>query len=290
MANDVAIIFPIGIEDEWRARAFDWVQRWYTEHIPGIQIIGRSPDPWSKGAAIADAVSQIPDSVEILILADADSFLWNPADLTRAVEMVRSGRSAWIVPHERVYRLKQAETERLHDDPKARARLGHTCRPVYIGPAGGGITVLSVDAYRTVNGVDPRFEGWGGEDVAFGWALETLVAPITRLDAALVHLWHPHPAPTLRGSADSEALVALYQAARGVPRRMTALVAGEMWNPLPPLDTPIRFRMIAARSTLRLASGAIVRFIQGTYETRDLDEVEQIRRHVGRTVREERTA
>lgn len=282
-----AVLMPAGITDDWRAKALHYVTAWYRRHFSNLEIaVGESPDPWSKGAAIADALERSGPSAQVLVLADADSFIHNPDDLAEAISLVERGKCPWVIPHEHVYRLKESETARLHDDPTSRPRLGHTCRPVYIGPAGGGITVVARDAYDTVHGIDARFVGWGGEDVAFGWALETLVAPPERLTGHLVHLWHPHPAPNLRGSAESEHLVARYQEARGVPRRMTAVVAGEEWSPLPPLEVPVRFRMIANRSTLRLSSGAVIRFRQRIYETTDQDEIEQIRRH--RTVREER--
>ena len=136
---------------------------------------------------------------------------------------------------------------------------------------------MSRAAYDRVHGIDPSFLGWGGEDLAFGWALDTLAGPHTRLTGTLVHLWHPHPAPKLRGSAESETLVARYRSARGVRRRMDAVIAGSSWSPPPELPEPIRFRMTTNRTTLRLLSGENVTFTRGIYETVDADEVEQLR-------------
>lgn len=286
--SSAAVLMPSGITDEWRARARTWVERWYGRHFPGMPIYTgeATSGEWSKGEAIANACAQVLHRPAAYVLADADSFLEDPAELRRALELVTTGAASWVVPHHEVYRLRDVETQRLHDDPTATPRLGWTCRPIYPGPAGGGITVLSPDAFELVRGIDRRFLGWGGEDVAFGYALETLVAPVTRLAGRLVHLWHPHPAPSLRGSPESEELVARYTAARGVRRRMEAVIAGEEWVPLPPLAEPIRFRMTANRNTLRLPSGGFVHFRQSIYETTDPDEVEQIRAHP-QLVREE---
>lgn len=285
-----AVLMPSGITDAWRDRARTWVARWYGQHFPNAPIFtGKTSGEWSKGAAVEaarDLCAQDLGRPDVYVIADADSFLHDPADLARAIEMVSTGAAPWVVPHSEVYRLKDAETERLHNDPTAEARLGWTCRPIYEGPAGGGITVVSPDAFDTVRGIDARFLGWGGEDIAFGYALETLVAPPTRLAGRLVHLWHPHPAPNLRGSPASEDLVARYQQARGIRHRMAAVVAGGDWTPLPPLPEPIRFRMTANRQSLRLSTGGYVHFRQGIYETTDQDEVEQIRHH-HRIVREE---
>lgn len=274
---DVAALMPSGITDEWREQARTWTVRWYRKHFPGMPIYtGTAAGEWSKGAAIADALAQ--SSAELLVLADADSHIFRPDALARAIEHVAAGRSSWATPHGKVYRLSEVETRRLHNHPDNMPRLGWTCRPIYEGIAGGGITVVTRAAFELVGGVDPRFLGWGGEDVAFGYALETLTGRPERFSGELVHLWHPHPAPTLRGSPASEELVAQYKHARGVARRMRAVLAGEPVIAAEPLPRPVRFRMTANRNALKLPCGDIVRFAAGIYETSDPDEVEQIRR------------
>lgn len=274
--TSTAVLMPSGITDEWRARARDFVEQWYRQHFPSMPIFtGSASGEWSKGAAIADALHQAAElAPEILVLADADSFTARPEELAAAVELVRAGRP-WAQPHRLVYRLSEKETSSVHAG--ARPRLAKVCRAPYGGPLGGGITVISREAFELVGRIDPRFLGWGGEDVAFGWALETLAPGGARLDGALVHLWHPHPAPNLRGSEASEELVAKYRAARGVPRRMAAVIAGEEWAPLPPLEPAVRFRMTANRTSLRLPSGDVIHFAGGIHESSDPDEVEQLR-------------
>lgn len=285
------LVIPAGVAgDEWRERALAFVVEHYRTHHADLFdeiTYGTSGEPWSKGAAVRAAVDEIsPAGRDVLVIADADSYVTNPAILADAVELVSVGRKQWVTPHRSVFRLKQAETERLYSDPTRRARVRQVVRTPYIGPIGGGITVLSAEAFERVGGIDERFEGWGGEDVAFGWMLETLVGPHTRLAGNLVHLWHPHPAPTLRGSPESEALVAQYAEARGMPRRCEALARREPWESLAPLPDPVRFRMTANRRTLRLfGSSKVLRFSNGTYVTRDPDEIEALRRI--RIVREE---
>lgn len=282
--TEVAVLMPSGVTDEWRGNARDFVEAWYARHVDAPVLVGECSGEWSKGAAFADALGRASSTADVLVLADADSFIAEPRDLLRSIEKCAAG-SAWIVPHSRVYRLNAEETERLHREPTSKPRLGWTCRPMYYAVAGGGITVVRREAFEQVGGVDPRFLGWGGEDVAFGYALETLVGPAVLDDGQLVHLWHPHPAPDLRGSAESEALVAQYAGARGIPRRMVDVVAGRAWTPAAPLAEPVRFRMTANRESLRLPSGDIARFKQRSYETTDPDIVEQLRRI--RIVREE---
>lgn len=275
----VAVYIPARITDDHRAAALEYVQGWYTRHLPGVPLIlcTAPGDVWSKGAAIAAGRAYAPEP-GVMVIADADSFLTDPSILAAAIEMVSMGGAGAVTPHRRVYRLTERESTRITATPGARPRLGHTARPAYEGPIGGGITVVSAKAFDTVHGVDPRFEGWGGEDICFGWALETL-SSVVRLDGVLVHLWHPHPAPTLRGSPESEALVARYRDARLVPRRMEAVVAGDEWEPAEPLAEPVRFRMKANRTSLRLPNGDVVRFTGprrdartgGAFETYDPD-------------------
>lgn len=278
-----AIVIPARPADPWRAAALTYVEAWYARHLPDAELLvgGDVEGEWSKGAAVRSLVDRT--EARVLVIADADSFVTDVADLNAALDMVRHGARHAVTPHRRVYRLSERETARLEADPTLAPRLGHTVRPVYNGPIGGGITVVDRWAFDAVGGIDPRFLGWGGEDVAFGWALETLCAPVEQMDAVLVHLWHPHPAPKLRGSPESEALVAKYQAARLIPRRMAHVVRHEDPPPAEPLEAPVVFRMKGGRTSLRMPNGDVVRFTGGsaryggTYATADPDVVTMLR-------------
>lgn len=286
MLNDleVAVVIPFDpAGDEARARAFEFVRGHYAARHPTWRIVagaGDSGEVWSKGAAVAGLLEQT--SAELLVIADADSFIADHATLAEAVHLVAVRNATWVVPHVKVHRLTEAATLEVYAG--RRPRLGKTVRPPYVGLIGGGILVIRRTDFLRAGGFDPRFLGWGGEDQSLGWALETLVGWPTRLEGTLVHLWHPHPAPDLRGSEASEALVAEYRAARGRPRLMAALAER---LPLPPpleLADPVRFRL-ANRNTVRVA-GEVLRFAGGVYETRDADLVDALRQHPN--VREER--
>lgn len=213
----VSILVPLGGPAcEWRERAWSWVRRHYLDNHGDWELVtGECHElEWSKGAAVADAFSRA--SGDTLVIADADSFTTPDAVAQAALT------KTWAVPHGRVYRLTRRATELLYSG--APLHRGRTVRDPYMGPAGGGIVALTREAYLAVGGVDPRFRGWGGEDICLAMALEALVGPYTRIGAPLYHLWHPHPAPDLRGSPESEALVARYRAARRSRDRMASLV------------------------------------------------------------------
>jgi hypothetical protein len=227
----VSVIVPTGgVECEWRERARRWVLDWYRREHPEWDLIeGRSGLPWSKGAAVADGYGHA--SGDIIVIADADSFI-HPQSLTKAVGGIKRDRPHWAVPHGTVYRLSQASTEAIYAGARPHARM-ELARKAYKGLPGGGIVVLNRSAYETVGGIDPRFEGWGGEDLTFGWVLRCLCGPPWRETAPFWHLYHPHPAPSLSGSPESEALVAQYRAIRRLPNETRALIAARQAQ-LPP--------------------------------------------------------
>lgn len=210
----------------WRARAWEYIRRHYTDRHGRWQlVIGACEGPWSKGLALADALGRADG--EVLVLADADSFV-DPQVLNNATLKVAAGADPWAVPHTMVHRLSRAGTEMLY---AGTLDANRTCRRPYMGVAGGGIVVVARAAYEAAGGVDPRFYGWGGEDMCLGWALNALVGQHRRHGARLIHLWHPSDAPRLnergspRGSDESEALAARYRIARHDPARMAAVVS-----------------------------------------------------------------
>lgn len=219
----VSIVMPYTSNDPARQAARRYVLDWYARHHPGWELIegDSGAGEWSKGRALADAAGRATH--DILVLADADSIV-PPEFLEEATRRVVGG-AGWVMPHRTVYRLSQAHTERVYAGAEPANR--DLCRPAYRGVVGGGITVLSRDTWRAVGGIDPRFVGWGGEDIAFGWALETLIGPAVKLTAPLYHLWHQQEAQGdhRRGCPASEALAGRYRQARNKPDVMRALVA-----------------------------------------------------------------
>jgi hypothetical protein len=47
------------------------------------------------------------------------------------------------------------------------------------------------EAFELVGGMDWRFSGWGGEDVAFMRAVDTLYGKHKTTRNQVLHLWHP---------------------------------------------------------------------------------------------------
>lgn len=238
-----------------------WVRARWEHHHPGWQIL-EAPDPgtdWSKGRAVASVIARADH--DVLVVADADSFA-DPAALSEAAEM--AAVHGWAVPFTEVRRLNEEATAAVTagppdtDPPAARSALA---RGVYCPGPGGGIVAVTREAWDTVGGIDPRFKGWGGEDLAFGWALATLVGPLHRATGPLWHLWHP---PIRDKRPHSAELADRYRLAFGAPRLIRHVRFGA-----PPGDPPPR---LPDRAVFRLRRPLNVagRFLPaGVNRTRD---------------------
>lgn len=221
---NATIVVPFNPGNPERDRLWLWVRARYQHFHPEWEVIeGRCHgEQWSKGRAVADGARRA--TTEALIVADADS--WVPAEgLRKAVNLL--DRAPWVVPHSKVHRLSPHLTESVlarepvDEVPVARRSLA---RQAYSGPPGGGIVVLTRTTLETAGPPDPRFNGWGGEDISWAKALNTLAGSFTRLRYPLFHLWH-EPQPTYRKALPaSEALAGRYLEASGKPAKMRALL------------------------------------------------------------------
>lgn len=222
---NVSVLVPYRPDSPERDAAWAYVRQWWEREHPDWQIItGACPDgPWVKAEAVADALSRADG--DLLVLADADVICHG---VGAAVDAVRRG-APWAVPHRGVHRLAAAATTSVLaggplPDPGARPNRGVTVES-YTGVAGGGLTALPRAAYERVP-LDPRFLGWGSEDLAWSHALLVTYGGPWRGVAPLVHLWHPPASRMTRavGSAESLRLLHRYRASP-TPDRIAALLA-----------------------------------------------------------------
>jgi hypothetical protein len=231
----VAVLVPWRPDGGPRQTVWAWVRRqWALWHEDYEIVTGACPDgPWSKGAAVADALSQT--GAGTLVVADAD--VWT-VGVPEAVDAVVSGRARWAMPHQLVRRLTEEATQAVLDGASV---SGQPTAETHRGMQGGGMIVLDRQVLEGVP-MDPQFTGWGQEDQAWALALETLAGPMWRGTSDLFHLWHP-PAPRRSrsvGSAESLARYRRYQAAAGQQAQMRALVAE--FCPTPLEGSPMTYR------------------------------------------------
>lgn len=219
----VAVVVPLAIADPARERAWSVVESRLVDDGWPILTGPNVSDLWCKSLAVSAAIPATrPD--DVLVVHDADVIL-DLAALRAAVDVVESGTVPWAIPHRDVYRLSERATDRFYVTGEL-PEQPELVRWPYIGVEGGGAVVLRRETYDRVP-IDPRFLGWGDEDVCWGWALRTIYGEPWRSTARLVHLWHPHAAPGAQRSPrwESDTLRRRYRAAQVDVDRMRALVS-----------------------------------------------------------------
>lgn len=203
-----------------RERAWEWVQRQYSENHPTWEIVTGSPEPFSRSRGILEAARKT--DADVLVVSDADVY----CDPSEAVDA--AGEHGWAVPHLFLHRLSEASTACVLAGEDWRGLPLSTdnaqdSKP-YKGNEAGTLLVIRQDVLEDVP-PDPRYVSWGQEDTSWSKALRVLVGPPWRGDRDLPHLYHP-PASRLsrvKGSEENMQLYRRYKQARH-PQLMRRLV------------------------------------------------------------------
>lgn len=229
MQHDFTIVIPFrGANCPHRILALQHVLGWLqAQHgWPVFVQVDDDEAAWCKGAVVQRALDQCGDAPG-LIIHDAD-VLVAPGDLSRAVSAVCSGY-AWAQPHSHVTRLTRRGTRLAMSGGLAPVGTapGGTYGRRHAAAAAGGIVVTTRASWELTGGIDRRFVGWGGEDISWARALDTLAGEGFRGDGEMWHLWHPEqpmPHGRRRGSPEVEELAGRYAEAEGDVALMTQLV------------------------------------------------------------------
>lgn len=204
-----------------RERAWAWVRAQYARLHPDWRVVEAvAPDgPWCKATAAMPAIEAADDG--IVVVADADVFAARTPET--AVAAVESGLAAWAAPHLLVRRLNERGTNMLIAGETGFAEQQD--QAPYRGLMGGGVVVARRETLLDCP-LDPRFVGWGQEDLSWGVALHVLHGPAWRGNGPLWHLWHPpqHRMNRKVGSIAGQQLQRRYLAARRDPAAMRALI------------------------------------------------------------------
>ena len=201
----ISVLIPFKSDDGPRDRIFRWIrQRWEGLFPEAEVIVGENPGEFNRSRSINDAFSRSTGSV--VIVADADTVFY-PEVIERAIEAVQQRRT-WVLPYEFYDRVHPQSTDQiLEQPPTAEIPKGTYLADDSITIACSGVLVLPREAFEVVHGFDPRFDGWGYEDVAFRDSVDVLWAKHERiLGERVLHLWHPpglqFSQPNIRFNAD----------------------------------------------------------------------------------------
>jgi hypothetical protein len=225
--SKVTVLIPYSKwECPHRNRVLSYIlRRWESEYPEWNVIVGESEaNPWRKSVSIQRALRQVKDGV--VIIADAD--VWVPG-IEHAVNALKGG-FGWVKPHSLFVRLNEEATRRVlndGDDFQELASIQENLEEIpYQQTPCGGVLVIHPEVARVVP-ADPRFEGWGGEDVSWSRALTTLIGANYMTDLISYHLWHPPQERIDRKTPNekNQKLQERYQKYRGSFTNMDVLVS-----------------------------------------------------------------
>ena len=239
MTASVSVVVPYrGDGRNWRDKAWQYVAAWWKTTHPTWQVVqGFSlAGPWVKAHAVADGLRWADG--DIVVIADADVIGDGFGEVAAKVD---TGEAVWAMPHTWVCRLTQLATRRLYDGgqlPEDRLRDREQVMERHVAAPGGGLVIMRRSTYDATP-MDPRFRGWGLEDVAWAHALHLMHGRGHRAEGTLWHMYHPAQERISRTVGNKESL-ALWR--RYLTTRSKAGIAALLAEipPAPVVQVPIR--------------------------------------------------
>jgi hypothetical protein len=220
--KNVSILIPYRPDNGPRDRAFKWVKKFYKEYMPEAELcIGCCKHRiFSRSQAINDAAAKATRN--IFVIVDSDIF-FDPKIVEESISLL--DQYPWVIPYNRVIRFSKITSKRLYKTkPELPIKMklkGHITDGFH-----GGMNIVPRWYFEKVHGFDERFCGWGGEDDAFAYSLNTLCGEFIRLEHEIFHLWHT-PFSGYEGLEDKDSIYQLflrYQQANGNPEAMQNLI------------------------------------------------------------------
>ena len=200
----ISILIPFSSDDPVRIKTFNWLLTYLSFHLPKAEIIiGKSrSEVFCKGEAFNDAYRR--SNGKVLVLLDADAYMKTSTIEECAdniLEAESRGHNLWYVPYRKLYRLTKEVTEKIVDsDPRHPYELELPIRDEdhdnkgysykYGHRYGAMVTIIPRKAMEAIKCFDERFKGWGGEDIAFLRAMDTMFGKNKSVNENMYHLWH----------------------------------------------------------------------------------------------------
>jgi glycosyltransferase involved in cell wall biosynthesis len=209
-----SILVPFRPDHSSRDHNWKWLKK-YWKHVFGDTaevVMGYDYwQPFSKTSALNNAARKA--KTDIFVMIDADAYI-DPMVIYRAVVRIkhseRKGHPLWFVPYRRVYRLTPEASDRVVgddcrlvfdqyqwpnpkiplEDPPPAEDVENLSTAHYGHRYGALLQIMSRRAFYSVGGMDCRFRGWGGEDVSFMRAVDTLYGKHKTFNEPIYHLAH----------------------------------------------------------------------------------------------------
>ena len=190
----------VGRGANWR-----WLKQFWEAELPAAQIVVGVDDglPFSKTCAVNNAFQNSDPANDIVVILDADCYI-EPSVILTCTDAIREARRwnepLWFIPYRWLYRLTDTSTARLiGSDPADAVRfptppigtdVGSTLGAAIGHRFGALIQIMPREAFIEIGGCDPRFRGWGGEDITTLRVLDTLYGIHETKKNEVLTLWH----------------------------------------------------------------------------------------------------
>ena len=199
----ISLLIPFTTKSAERREEFEWLLKYWRHELPDAEIIvGESHSRiFCKGEALNQAARKATGRV--LVILDADAYIPGKI-INRCADRILEEMHdhLWYVPYRHLYRLKKEISKKiLASDPEHPLRLSippsmddveNGKQSSYGHRYGAMLMIIPREALDAVGGCfDERFKGWGGEDVAFLRALDTLYGKHKTANTDILHFWHP---------------------------------------------------------------------------------------------------
>ena len=201
----ISLIVPFRTDNAERERNWLWLAEYWKAALPEAEVVigTDGSTPFCKTHAVNSAFTRATG--DVIVILDADCYI-SAGTIREAARQIRSarrrGRHLWFVPYRRFYRLTEAASLRLlASGPADPAGLADPPVPGDLDAPGGGesfghwygalIQVMPREAFTRVGGMDERFKGWGGEDISFMHAVDTLYGRHKTINGPVYHVHHP---------------------------------------------------------------------------------------------------
>ena len=202
----ISVLIPWRSQDPQRVAVWDFLRHLWA----GVDVQLCVTDDGLQGrfsyAAGANRCRQFATG-DMLLLYGADQMPPTPEKLDWIRE--RLARMPWtgVYAQTRVY-SEFATRMLMVGSPLARFEHQSITAPV-----AEGIVAVRADVFDDVGGMDPRFRGWGAEDVAFRFALKTLHPTGDLVGEGMSHTLFHHAEPWDELTTANNKLFIQYQAA-----------------------------------------------------------------------------
>jgi hypothetical protein len=199
----ISLLVPFRSDFGIREETWSWLRDYWAAELPFAQIVEgyNMESPFCKTAAVNDAARLATG--DVVVIMDADCYMDGQVLVNCAKRIRRArkyGGKLWFVPYRRFYRLTRiASASVIESSPDSPLRFSDPPPGAHLltnkGTSNGHwfgalVQIMPIEAFYAAGGMDERFQGWGGEDIAFMRAVDTMYTKHRTTDNAVFHLWH----------------------------------------------------------------------------------------------------